>query len=244
MTRERIHTLDLLRGGALLGMILHHTLFAVEEVSALFGWEISFWFLNTWVFWALQELFVAVFLLVSGICTAFSRSPLRRGLIVCTAAALITLLTGGILPLFGILDLQIWFGILHMIGLSMVLYALLSHQNRLVRAGTAGALFVLYLTWVTCRQAVWAKTLLLLIGWPQKGFYSADYYPLLPYFLIFLAGAFLGPLVKEHRFPKGFYRWRARPVEFLGRYSIWVYLLHQPLIFGVCALVFWLIGLR
>lgn len=242
MSRERIYALDLIRGVAVLGMILHHTLFAVEEVSALFGAPVSFaFFLDSRLFWVLQELFVGAFLLVSGICTAFSRSVLRRGLIVSAAAAAVTLATGILLPLLGLEGLEIWFGILHLFGLSMLLYGLFTFPKRIVPALTAVVLFALYLSMMLTRGSGWSNALCAVIGLPAKGFFSADYYPLLPYFLLFLAGTFLGRPVKERRLPARFYTLRARPIEWVGRHSLWIYLIHQPVIFGVAALVFWLI---
>lgn len=239
--KPRIYALDWLRGIAVLGMILHHALFAVEEVSRLFGYDITFPILDTWVFWVLQELFVGLFLLISGICTAFSRSVLRRGVIVCAVALLITLVTGVLLPACGVYGLEIWFGILHMFGLSMILYGLFTCKNRLVPVLTAVALFVLYLAVITCRGMAWADYALAVVGVTPEDFYSADYYPLLPYFFLFLAGSFLGQPVKNHQLPERFYTLRLRPVEWVGRHSLWIYLAHQPIIFGLVALFFWLI---
>ena len=81
MTQSRIYSLDWLRGIAVCGMVLHHGLFALEQVSYMFGAPIEFWVLQTKTFWVLQEIFVGLFLLISGICTVFSRSVLRRGIV-------------------------------------------------------------------------------------------------------------------------------------------------------------------
>ncbi len=240
--KERIYALDWIRGIAVWGMILHHALFAFEQVAWIFGWDMEFWVLDTWVFWALQELFVGAFLLVSGICTAFSRNVLRRGAIISSAALLITLVTGVLLPAVGVTGLQIWFGVLHMFGLSMLLYGLFTCKKRWVPVATGAVLFCLYLAIVTCRGMDWVNWPLTILGFPFEGFYSADYYPIFPYFFLFLAGTFLGPLVKEHRFPAWFYTARFKPAEWTGRHSLWVYLLHQPLLFGLIAAGFYLFG--
>ncbi|MBQ8894322.1 MAG: DUF1624 domain-containing protein [Clostridia bacterium] len=241
MKKERVHALDWLRGIAVLGMILHHALFAVELTGWMFGHDITFEILQTRLFWVLQEVFVGIFLLISGICTAYSRNVLRRGLIVSGAALLITLVTGVILPAIGVTGLEIWFGILHMFGLSMLLYGLFTCKKRWVPAVTGVALFVLYLAVMERRGMPWADTLLAVIDIMPEGFYSADYYPLLPYFFLFLAGTYLGPSVKEHRFPEWFYSFRIRPIEWIGRHSLWIYLAHQPVIFGICAAIFTLL---
>lgn len=80
--KKRVYMLDILRGAAVLGMVLHHALVSFEII-----FEKSFEILYSEAFLLLQLLFVAVFLLVSGICTNYSRSVLKRGLIVFAAAA-------------------------------------------------------------------------------------------------------------------------------------------------------------
>ena len=238
MSKERVFALDWIRGAALAGMLAHHTLFTIAEVGAFFGRQIDFPFLNTAAFWILQVIFVGLFLTVSGICTAFSRNVLRRALIICGAAGIITLVTSVILPALSISGLEIRFGILHMIGFSMLLYALFSRKERWIPFFTALLLFVLYLLMIRYAGGAFSDLMLAVIGLPRKGFYSADYYPLLPYFLLFLSGAFLGPAVRDHRFPAFFYSFRIRPFEWMGRHSLWIYLLHQPILFAVCAVIF------
>lgn len=243
MMRERVYALDWIRGIAVLGMILHHALFSLEQVSWLFGDPIAFAVLETGAFWVLQEVFVCAFLLISGICTAYSRNVLRRGAVVTGAALLITLATAVLLPLVGVTGLEIWFGILHMIGISMLLYGLFTCKKRWVPVATAMVLFVVYLALVNLPGTLYADGVLAVIGMPQQGFYSADYYPLLPYFLVFLAGTFLGKPVKEHCLPERFYTLRIRPLEWVGRHSLWVYLIHQPVLFGIFGLIYWLMSL-
>ncbi len=242
MSKERIRALDWIRGIAVLGMILHHALFAFEQVAWNFGYDIEFEILDTWVFWVLQELFVGAFLLISGICTAFSRNVLRRGAIVTGAALLITLVTGIILPAVGVTGLEIWFGILHMFGLSMLLYGLFTCKKRWVPAVCGAVLFCFYLAVITCRGMAWVDWPLMMLGFPQAGFYSADYYPILPYFFLFLAGTYLGPTIKEHRFPAWFYTARIKFLEWIGRHSLWIYLAHQPILFALIAAGFYLFG--
>lgn len=241
MTKPRIFILDWLRGIAVCGMVLHHGLFALEQVSAMFGAPIVFGFFQTKLFWVLQEIFVGLFLVISGICTVYSRSVLRRGLIVSGAALLITLVTGIILPAFQIFGLEIWFGILHMFGLSMLLYGLFTCKRRWVPAVTAVALFCFWLAVITCSGAAWAENCKILIGIVPSGFYSADYYPLIPYFFLFLAGTFLGPLVRDGKMPKWFYSLRLRPMEWIGRNSLWIYIAHQPILFGLFFLIYYFI---
>ncbi len=243
MTRTRVYILDWLRGIAVCGMVMHHALFAYEQVASLFGFGAEGWvfdFLDTRTFWVLQEIFVGLFLLISGICTAYSRSVLRRGLIVSGAAIAITLVTGVLLPAVGVFGLEIWFGILHMFGASMLLYGLFTCKKRWVPVVTGIALFCFWLAVINCAGMEWAENAKILVGILPPGFYSADYYPLIPYFFLYLAGAFLGPAVKEGKMPGWFYTARFKPLEWIGRNSLWIYIAHQPLLFGLFALIFYL----
>ncbi|HWR64195.1 MAG TPA: heparan-alpha-glucosaminide N-acetyltransferase domain-containing protein, partial [Candidatus Thermoplasmatota archaeon] len=79
---------------------------------------------------------------------------------------------------------------------------------------------------------------LLWLGFVPSGFYTLDYFPLLPWFGVVLIGIFLG---------NSFYQNSTRKVSlsdhsqfilsrglcFLGRHSLIIYLLHQLLIVGV-----------
>ena len=231
--------LDILRGIAVIGMVFHH---------ALVSYEIVFWdtidFLYTDAFTAIQLVFVAVFLLVSGICTRYSRNVLKRGLIVCAAAVVVSLATCVVLPAFGMDGLQIYFGVLHMFGLSMVIYALTQKLLDKIPTAVGITLFtVLYIGY----YAVYATSpagdtpWLLIFGvLPRTMTAYGDYYPLLPYMFLFIAGGYLGRLVFDKKFPERFYTARCKPLELCGRYSLYVYVLHQPVIFGILMLISYL----
>ncbi|MDR2771092.1 MAG: DUF1624 domain-containing protein, partial [Clostridiales Family XIII bacterium] len=64
-------------------------------------------------------------------------------------------------------------------------------------------------------------------GFRSAGFYSADYFPLFPYLFVFLAGSAAGTLVKH--LPAAARRAHIRPLAYLGRHSLLIYLLHQPI---------------
>lgn len=235
-TKNRVYMLDILRGIAVIGMVVHHALVSYEIV---FGKHIGALYSDT--FMAIQLLFVAVFLLVSGICTNYSRNVLKRGLIVLGAAVIVSLVTCVFLPSVGMSGLEIYFGILHMFGLSMILYAALKkHLDKL--NPILGILFfsiafiayyVFYLT-----EPMSDSALLMVFGvMPYSITSYGDYYPLFPYMFLFLVGTYLGKLVKEQKFPEWFYTYRCKPLELCGRYSLFVYVFHQPIIFGLFLLM-------
>ena len=76
------------------------------------------------------------------------------------------------------------------------------------------------------------------LGLKYPGFYSSDYYPVFPWAFLFLLGFCLGrrmaarreelPLLSAH-FPPA--------LTFAGRHSLLIYLVHQPLFWGVLTLL-------
>ncbi|WP_444328780.1 heparan-alpha-glucosaminide N-acetyltransferase domain-containing protein, partial [Paratractidigestivibacter sp.] len=68
------------------------------------------------------------------------------------------------------------------------------------------------------------------LGFPGPRFSSGDYYPLLPYTLMYLAGAAVGPVIKARGLPGPLMRFRCKSLEFIGRHALLVYVLHQPLL--------------
>lgn len=72
------------------------------------------------------------------------------------------------------------------------------------------------------------------IGFTQKGFYSADYFSVLPWIFLYFCGYFISPAVAV--IPDKIARIRIPVLDMAGKRSLMIYLLHQPLIF----LVLWI----
>ena len=81
----------------------------------------------------------------------------------------------------------------------------------------------------------YANTLSAGLGFPAPSFVSSDYFPLLLWLFLFWAGFYLyrlrpeTPAVPDIRLPG---------IGAIGRRSLMVYLLHQPVIYGLLALIF------
>ena len=90
------------------------------------------------------------------------------------------------------------------------------------------ALIELPTAWYTSPYLFW-------LGLPQRSFFSADYYPLLPWTLLFFAGAFSGAYAKL--LPRGPISQRLAPLAFIGRHTMLIYLVHQPVFYGIFFLV-------
>ena len=228
--KKRIWELDALRGFCVLGMVVVHFIYDLVELYALVEWHYPpvFEFVKQWG--------GVLFLLISGICVTLGSRNIRRGALVFLCGMVCTAVTYGMyrLNLSG-KGIIIYFGVLHCLGVCMLLWPLfrkLPHWA-LALVGLALVVFGLYLRELPRVDQIW----LMPLGLPWKTFSSSDYFPLLPYLGFFLVGSALGrslyrnktsllPKVNERNFIIRFLSW-------CGKQSLWIYLLHQPVLSGI-----------
>lgn len=228
---KRFLEIDALRGIALCMMIVYHVIFnlhffGVYDESTPSGWWLIFGRISS-----------VLFVLLAGVSLQLSmeraklQSKIRfgkylsRGAMIFALGMIITLITW-IYPHDGV----IVFGVLHLIGISIILgwffrkYFLLN--------GILGA-FILTFGFFA-RQMPTDDPALFLFGFPLKGFYTLDYFPLAPWFGIFLIGMF---------FAKGLYEGHKRRFEqikmdgqiarffgVIGQNTLLIYFVHEPII--------------
>ena len=92
-------------------------------------------------------------------------------------------------------------------------------------------------TEIFTRYCSWYGGISWLIGLKSPEFASLDYYPLLPWIFMYLIGAWFSPYVFGKKLPEGFYELRNFKLEIVGRYSLWIYLAHQPIIYGAMIII-------
>ena len=78
---------------------------------------------------------------------------------------------------------------------------------------------------------------LALLGLPDERFYSSDYFPLVPWLFLFVCGFFLWRALERLNADR-FFRRGVPVLSLFGRYSLWIYMIHQPLLMGICLLLF------
>jgi len=237
MKPARIHLVDELRGVAIIGMVIYHFLYTL---STLFSVNLGENTLR--VMQIIQPPLAGTFILIAGFTCRYSRANVKRGLRTMLYGGLITLFTVILVP-----SQAIYFGILHFLGISMLLYEWahkwMDKANRYLMTSILVVVFLVMFNlnkgilriplWgiIPLPDALYQFVWLAPIGLPPRSFTSADYFPLLPWFALFLTGTLIGAQVKEKGAPAICYKTRSRFLSEIGGKSLVIYLLHQPLIY-------------
>nr|WP_308627061.1 heparan-alpha-glucosaminide N-acetyltransferase [uncultured Eisenbergiella sp.] len=246
--RTRYSLLDLVRGLTLLSMIAYH---GAYDLSYLFHIKIPWFREEPGYLW--QQSICWTFICLSGMCFCLGRRPVKRGLILSGCGLLITLATAVVMP-----DSLVIMGILSFFGLATLITAVLQPVLRRIPAfpGLAASflLFLLtreissgYLGFEGLRLAalprfLYQGRLMMVLGFPYDGFYSTDYFPLFPWLFLFFTGYFIWKLLTavNGAFTAMLSRPKCRPLELLGKYTLPVYMLHQPVLMAVFSVFDWI----
>ena len=228
--KKRIELMDAARGLSLILMVFHHFFYDLVVFAGAPRWLFS----NP-VFDPLHYFFAGLFIFISGISSNFSRSNAARGAKVIGVALVITLVTTA-------MDMQIVFGILHFLGVCMLLYGLTQNFWQRVNAKIPWLVPTLSLTGAaaTARLANGYPTQtphLWMFGLTRPEFFSSDYFPLLPWMFVFLLGTWAGKYVREGKLPAWFYETKVAFLPAVGRKSLLIYVLHQPLLYLMTMLI-------
>jgi len=237
----RLWEVDALSGVAILMMIIYHA-----------AWDLDFWDLvplqagvGPWRVFARPTAILFIFLVGLSLTLSYTairaRHPDRpaalyyaqRGLRIIGWGMVITIVTR-----LAVGEAAVLFGILHFIGSSIILsYPLLRFRLVNLALGAVTVVAGLAINRVTL-PLPW----LLWIGLPPTNWYTVDYFPLMPWFGVVLLGIFTGNTlytrgVRHFDLPNLSLCLPVRALSFLGRQSLAIYLIHQPLLLTVLTAV-------
>ena len=238
--KTRYGLLDSVRGICILGMVVYHTLF---DIFVFRGTENT----NGWfaVLDVVRDIGAAAFIFIAGVCYHFGSHKLRRFLVLTVSGAVVWVVTRFLVP-----DAAVVFGILTFMGASGGMLALSDPMLRRIPP-LVGFLISLLLFAFTFNvnfgsvgffrfpvfevpRCFYANYFTAFLGFPFVGFSSGDYYPIFPWIWMSLSGYFFFPLIGGTKKAHPLLMKNIPVLSAVGRYSLPVYLLHQPLIF--CAL--------
>jgi uncharacterized membrane protein len=227
MKNKRINEIDIFRASAIVLMIIFHT---VVDLNDFFGVSIDY--INGWTA-AIGKTSAFMFIFISGISAVLGKNNLKNAAVTFSAGLIISASTYFILP-----DLYVIWGILQFLSFSMLVYWIFRKRG-------AAAFACLSVITLIAGIYISGKTAdfpwLLPFGILYPGFKSMDYYPVFPYIALFFAGSFVGKTVYNNKKPV-FPRLKNKFLEFLGKYSLVIYLIHQPVIYGILWIVFFIKG--
>lgn len=240
---NRVGILDLLRGFAIIFVMTYHLLY---DLIFFGGVSIPFFFSDTMDI--IHNFFLIILFSVSGICAGFSKNVLKRGAVLFLLGEMLTLATAAFAP-----DNLIVFGVLSCFGSIMLIYGVISPVMEKIPRAVVFAVFLLLsvIFWKFSRteslNLIFTSVKLDLpddalflypIGITSNDFHSSDYFPLMPYGFIFLTGTALSDYFKNGKLPEFFYKAKLPVVNFLGRYSLWAYVIHQPVMLAIVYIIF------
>lgn len=238
MTQKRYTLLDALRGITLISMIFYHT---VWDMVYMFDVEMP-WFKSDGAFvW--QQSICWTFILLSGFCWSLGGRKLKRALLVLGASLIISVVTIIFTP-----DSRVLFGVLNGIGTGMLLMIPLDKVFRRISPYVgiiiSFGLFIVtrnvndgslgFGDWelLTLPESWYANMFTAYLGFPEPDFYSSDYFAVFPWIFLYITGYFLYHIFKRRNWLQ-YLSVSFKPLEWLGQHSLIIYLLHQPLVYGV-----------
>lgn len=236
-TDKRYHLIDALRGFALLNMVLFHLLY---DVFMIFSLNPSWAFhplIRAW-----ERFICCSFILISGVAINFSKNSFKRGIIINAVGFIITAVTVLIMP-----NQAIWFGILNFLGCAMMMFHPLKAYIEKIPplVGTVFSLVIFLFLYglpkgfvgfcniriLELPDALYQHKWLAFLGFPSADFFSTDYFPILPWIFLFTTGYFAWRLIENMNWSKIF-RFKIPVLGFIGKKSIIIYVVHQPVIMG------------
>lgn len=157
---------------------------------------------------------------------------MKRGLWAFGGGVVVSLVTAIVLP-----NDRVRYGVLTLIGSCILIWILLDKVLKKIPAGVGVSVsFVLFLilrSWTkqdpiqlsdNLLNVTWLKSVLAYIGFPQAGFSSTDYFPLLPWIFLFATGYFLYSFLQE----KGlinrlFGKWKVPGINFRETFAYYLH---------------------
>lgn len=236
---KRYHILDSIRGITIISMILYHL---VWDLVYIFQKDFP-WFMSksayTW-----QQSICSCFIFLSGFCFCFGKNKLKRGIDVFFWGLIISIVTIVLMP-----ENTILFGVLTLLGSSMLIQIpldkIFKKLNPILLFVVSIFIFVFTkningevlgisgIFELNLPHSLYKNLFTAYLGFPPDNLYSADYFPLMPWYFLFLSGYSMYRLFEKYNLLNKIPNIKILPLEWLGRNSLTIYILHQPIIYFI-----------
>jgi uncharacterized membrane protein len=236
-TKNRIWEIDLIRGIAIVLMILFHL---IVDLRDFYDYPLEY--LNG--FWYIEgKLSAVLFILICGASSTLTHRSFRHGIAVFLWAMVLTVAT-----YFYNDNYYILFGILHFLGISLLSANFMNRLSLHWLAILSGSTMIIAIPF---SQRFITNPYLFPVGLTTNTFSSLDYYPLFPWYGVFLLGIMLGKILyskkkaSNHQYsPATVKSFSHQPlaqcltlITQLGQHSLAIYLIHQPLLLTLLYLI-------
>ncbi|MDD3653166.1 MAG: heparan-alpha-glucosaminide N-acetyltransferase [Desulfotomaculaceae bacterium] len=222
MGEKRIWEIDLLRATAIILMVIFHI---VVDLNKLVGIDIDY-FSGFW-FWE-GKISALIFIFLAGISSGFSKNTVTRGIKVLSYGMAITFFT-----YIFFREQYIIFGILHLLGTSMIIFPLFKRIDNILLFISA---IIVALAAIPLNNIFTNTSLLIPFGITCKGLATLDYYPLIPYFSVFILGILAYKMYYHKKQSLCKSNFENKYIRTISKSSLLIYLVHQPVIIATIIL--------
>lgn len=223
-------------------MILYHFLW---DLVYLFDIQVAWYKSYGAYIW--QQSICWIFILLSGFSWQLGSRHLKRGILSLGGGVVISLVTAVVLP-----NDPVRYGVLTLLGSCIFIWIILDSVLKKIPSevgtGVSFFLFLVCRSWTKQNpiqlpaelgNVTWLKEILAYAGFPQSGFLSSDYFPLIPWIFLFATGYFLyGVVMKRDTLKWILEKGNIPCINILGRHSLFIYMIHQP----ICYMVGWAVS--
>lgn len=260
---KRIHEIDLIRGFLILLVVLDHIFYCIQAYG--FHWfgeshwtyQIFGYYWNSTARMIIQPLAVGLFCFISGVSTGFSKNYWKRTIIMVAFWLIIALSTNIIQLILNANDvgtnLRVDFNIIGCLSVCSLVYCLLQKRSwkgilaaflisflfstyfiPMLRTGLYNVFGGYHSNRIGASYDVPNVYFILFWEYPKQ----ADYVPLFPFLMFFLGGVLVSHFFyrekRQSLFPRR--NWE-KPICFVGRHTLIIYLAHFIIIRGAFIIV-------
>ncbi|MDO4188052.1 MAG: heparan-alpha-glucosaminide N-acetyltransferase [Lachnospiraceae bacterium] len=248
--QNRLNIVDEARGFTLISMILYHFMWDLKYI-AMFDID---WYAGP-VGYVWQKSICISFIFISGFCFCFGKNRLKRSARIFICGIVITTVTLIVMP-----ENRIVFGILTFIGTAGIFTILVDRlHTRLEKILNKKTLnltmiigmvllfvvffrvndgFIYILKRTELPKYLYKGYIATFVGFPDPTFFSTDYFAILPWTFLYLAGYYTNRVVMNNNKIVTCLSENHIPIiSNIGRKSLIIYMFHQPVLYAIMLLI-------